>query len=184
MSGVPDRRKAFVMGIVGGIVGAYVMRYYTRKVIPVIFPRALRPADDNLQPDLLEQYALIPRQYEDGETPFQAAGRIAYKSLTGVEPRSQETRTLLGDLVEWSYLITAGAAYGATRTTTRWRDLSGTLFMGLRMWGGDEIAAPLLGLRVGYTRFTPEQHAVLLSAYWVFTAVMTNLTRILYRLFP
>lgn len=184
MSGVPDRRKALVMGIIGGAVGAYAMRWYTRQVIPVIFPRALNSAQPNSRPDPLEARALVPRQYEEGETPFLAAGRIAYTSLTGNPPRSTETRALLGDLAEWAYLLTAGALYGGTRTTTRWRDIAGGFFMGIRMWAGDEISAPLFGLRAGPTRFTEQQHGVLLSAYWVYSFVMANVTRFLYRLFP
>lgn len=184
MSGVPDRRKAALMGVIGGVLGAYAMRYYTRRVVPVVFPRALLPAEDSGRPDPLEDRALVPRQYADGETPFQAAGRRAYQSLTGSAPRSLETRDLLGDLTEWAYLITAGFLYGGTRTTTRWRDIAGGFFMGLRMWGADEIGAPLLGLRAGSTRFAREQHVVLLTAYWVFSFVMTNVTRFLYRLFP
>ncbi len=184
MSGVPDRRKAMMMGIMGGVVGAYAMRWYTRKLVPVIFPWALLPAEEDGRPDPLETRALVPRQYEDGETPFQAVGRLGYQTLTGSTPRSAETRQLLGDLTEWAFLIAAGAGYGATRTTTRWRDLAGGFFMGLRLWGADEISAPILGLRAGPTRFTEAQHGLLLSAYWVFSLIMANTTRFLYRLFP
>ncbi|MBE2267993.1 MAG: hypothetical protein IAE80_07150 [Anaerolinea sp.] len=183
-SDVPDRRKALIMGIIGGVVAAYVMRWYTRKVVPVIAPRALRAASVSSRPDPLEERALVPRQYEDGESPFQAAGRIVYTKLTGNAPQSEETRVLLGDLAEWAALIGAGAGYGGTRTTTRGRDIAGGFFMGIRLWTADELMSPLLGLRAGPTRYSLHQHIVLLSAYWVYTFVMANLTRVLYRLLP
>ena len=66
----------------------------------------------------------------------------------------------------------------------RWGGRAGGFVMGLRLWGPAEISAPLLGLRAGPTRFTETQHGLLLSAYWVFSLVMANTTRFLYRLFP
>lgn len=179
-----DRRKAALIGLVGGLAGAYAMRYYTRKIVPVLFPFVLRPAISDGRTDPLEKRALVKPRYEEGETTMQTAGRVIYTNLAGKAPRFAETRELLGDIAEWAYLILAGFTYGGTRTTTRPRDIAGGFFMGIRMWLADEMFAPLLGLRAGPTRFTMPQHAVLLSAYWVYSFIMANVTRILYRVLP
>ncbi|MBX3086783.1 MAG: hypothetical protein KF716_34440 [Anaerolineae bacterium] len=180
--GEPDRRKALMMGILGGMVGTVVMRYYTRHIVRGMFPGAFVPNVNATQIDPQERHALVPRQYEDGETLFETAGRVAYTLSTGNKPQDSETRQRLGTLVEAAYFIAAGAAYGGTRTSTRWRDFAGGFFMGIRMWVGEEIGAPLLGLRAGVTRFTLKQHLILLTRYWSFTLVMANVTRVLYRL--
>ena len=44
------------MGVIGGVLGAYAMRYYTRQIVPVVFPRALLPAADSGRPDPLEDF--------------------------------------------------------------------------------------------------------------------------------
>ncbi len=183
-SGRLDRRKAALIGLIGGAVGAYAMRYYTRKIVPVYFPFVLRPAISDGRIDPLEKRAFVKPRYDEGETTMQVAGRVVYTNLAGKAPRYGETRELLGDIAEWAYLILIGMVYGGTRTTTRPRDIAGGFFMGIRLWLADEVFAPLLGLRAGPTRFTIRQHAVLLSAYWVYSFIMANLTRILYRILP
>jgi hypothetical protein len=178
--GVPDRRRALVMGIMGGFIGAMAMRYYKRRIVPQLLPQPVYEAATSLTPDPQEKLSLVLPQYENGETPHEAAGSALYTTLTGNEPTA-DTRRMVGELVELAYLISAGAAYGGTRTSTRYRDIAGGFFMGLRMWTGEEVIAPLLGLRAGFTRFSAEQHIVLLTSYWVYTFVMAQVTRILYR---
>lgn len=183
-SGIPDRRKGFIVGIVGGLIGVYAMRRYTRDLLPILFPYASAPAQSDADSDPLEARSPVGQLYQPGETAFEAAGRVAYTLLANRQPQARETRNLLGTLAQWLFGLSAGFAYGATRTTTRPRDIAGGFFYGIRLWLSDEIAAPLLGLRAGPTRFTPQQHFALLTTYWVYSFVTVNVTRVLYRLLP
>jgi hypothetical protein len=180
--GVPDRRKSMVMGIIGGLAGAYAMRRYLLDVMPKLFPDANNPPKMTDEPDPLEERAPFGRLYQSDESGYQVAGRVAYKLVTS-ESATLAQRPQLGDFVQWGVGLLAGITYGATRTSTLPRDIAGGFFYGIRLWLGDEILMPLLGLRAGPTRFTPRQHFALLTSYWVYSFVTTNLTRILYRLF-
>lgn len=180
--GVPDRRIGLIVGIFGGLIGAYAMRRYTHDVLPRLFPHANDPAQPALKPDPLEQRALFGQLYQSGETVHSTSGRVAYTYLTKQTPQSSETRNLLGDLAQWGFGLLAGVAYGATRTSTLPRDIAGGFFYGIRLWLADELLAPLFGLRAGPTRFTANQHVALLTTYWVYTFVTANVTRWLYLL--
>jgi hypothetical protein len=180
--GVPDRRKGLLMGIVGGLAGAYAMRRYTREALPKLFPSADDPAYMSDQPDPLEKRTPFGRLYQEGESAYQAQGRLAYEMATGNTVRTLEARARLGDYVQWGMGLLAGIAYGATRTSTLPRDIAGGFFYGIRLWLADELLMPLLGFRAGPTRFTRRQHFALLTTYWVYSFVTANLTRILYRL--
>jgi hypothetical protein len=179
--GTPDRRKGFIVGIAGGLIGAYVMRRYVSDVIPRLFPDVDDPARSRT--DALERRAPFGPLYEPHESAYDAGGRIAYTLVTGTPPQTPETRRLLGDLARWGAGLFLGVMYGATRTSTLPRDIAGGFFYGIRIWLGDEILLPLLGLRAGPSRFTRRQHFALLTAYWVYSFVTTNTTRLLYRLF-
>lgn len=181
--GMPDRRKGLVMGIIGGLVGAYLMRRYSRELLPQLFPDANDPPQRTDNPDLLEERAPFGQLYQPDETSYEAGGRVVYELATGKSPQTQAERQQLGDLAHWGVGLMAGIAYGATRTSTLPRDIAGGFFYGIRLWLGDEIFMPLLGFRAGPTRFTLRQHLALLTRYWVYSFVTTNVTRILYRLF-
>lgn len=180
--GVPDRRIGLIVGIFGGLVGAYAMRRYTRDVLPRLFPHADDPAQPAQKPDPLESRAPFGPLYIPGETAYLTSGRIIYTRLTHQQPMESATRHQLGDLAQWAFGLLAGIAYGATRTSTLPRDMAGGFFYGIRLWLADEILAPLLGLRAGPTRFTANQHLALLTTYWAYTFVTANLTRWLYLL--
>ncbi|MEP7291001.1 MAG: hypothetical protein ABI835_04420 [Chloroflexota bacterium] len=181
--GVPDRRKGLVIGIVGGLVGAYAMRRYVRDLLPNWFPDASDPAQITDQPDPLERRAPFGQLYIPGENTYQAIGRVTYELTAHHPPPTLAQRQQLGDWAQWGMGLFAGIAYGATRTSTLPRDIAGGFFYGIRLWLGDEILLPLLGLRAGPTRFTKRQHFALLTSYWVYSFVTANLTRVLYRLF-
>lgn len=180
--GVPDRRKGLVMGIVGGLVGALVMHRYTRHALPRLFPDADAPAYITDQPDPLEKRAPFGQLYEEGESAYQAQGRLAYELTTGKTVRTEAARVRLGDYAQLALGLLAGISYGATRTSTLPRDIAGGFFYGIRLWLADELLMPLLGFRAGPTRFTRRQHFALLTTYWAYSFVTTNVTRILYRL--
>jgi hypothetical protein len=176
--GTPDRRKGLVMGIFGGLIGAYVMLRYQREVLPMLFPDDPYPASGD---DPAVDHALPGRLYQPGETAYEAGGRFV-ASLLQAESTPQD-RQRLGDLAHWAIGLFLGITYGATRTSTLPRDFAGGFFYGIRIWLGDEIIFPLLGLRTSPKHFTRKQHFALLTTYWVYSFVTTNTTRLLYRLF-
>lgn len=180
--GVPDRRKGLVMGIVGGLVGAYLMRRYTRDLLPKLFPDANDAPQMTGGNDPLEKRAPFGQLYQRDETAYAAGGRVVYELATGKTAPFQR-RMQLADYAEWGAGLMAGIAYGATRTSTLPRDIAGGFFYGIRLWLGDELMMPLLGLRPGPTRFTWRQHFALLTRYWVYSFTTANVTRILYRIF-
>ncbi|MBK8032032.1 MAG: hypothetical protein IPK17_21655 [Chloroflexi bacterium] len=152
MSGVPDRRKAALMGVIGGVLGAYAMRYYTRRVVPVVFPRALLPAEDSGRPDPLEDRARAPavrrrrNTVSGGGTPRLPVADRKRAALAGnARPARRPHRMGVSD---HSGVPLRRRAHDDALARYR-----GGFFMGLRMWGADEIGAPLLGLRAGSTRF-------------------------------
>lgn len=182
-SGVPNRWKGLAVGIVGGIVGTVAQRYYEQNVAPRYFPAVRPPARENrTTPDPVEQRAYFAPQYEPDETLTQTVTRAAYTLFHRRVPRYAETRQLGEDVAEFAIGMFIGAMYGGTRTTTRARDIAGGFFFGIRLWLGEVVGAPLLGFTPGPTRFSPEQHAHLLTRWWVYSFVTTNVTRVLYRL--
>jgi uncharacterized membrane protein len=182
-SGVPNRWKGLAIGVVGGIAGTIARRYYEQKIAARYFPPTMPPAKmDAGTPDPVEQRAHFAPHYRDDETMMQTAAYAFYERLYGHRPQTAEARTLAEDVGDFIRGMLMGAAYGGTRTTTRARDIAGGFFFGIRLWLGETVVGTLLGLRPGPTRFSPEQHAHLLTSYWVFSFVATNVTRILYRL--
>jgi hypothetical protein len=161
---------------VGGLVGAIAMRYYERSIAPQIFPGVTDP------PENAEIAPPLAKQYRNGETASAAWGRILFKFLMGHEPVFGETKTQLGTFVQLAYGMAMGAAYGGTRTTTRWRDLASGFFYGIRLWLGETLGLSLFGLRADPRSFSPRQHLWRLSRQWVYSFTTTAVTRILYRL--
>ena len=70
-------------------------------------------------------------------------------------------------LLAWG--MAAGALYGATRTTTRWRDVAGGFFYGLRLFAGDTFGMALLGLRPDPKQISTREHVSWLLGHWVFS---------------
>jgi len=172
----PDFRIGFFVGILGGLVGALVMRGYERKIAPQIFPGV------SDQPENAEITPPIVKLYRDGETASAAWGRILFTMLMNHEPVFGQTQNQLQEWVYLAYGMTMGAFYGGTRTTTRWRDLASGFFYGLRLWLGETLGLSLLGLRADPRSFSLRQHGWHLSRQWVYSFTTTAVTRILYRL--
>ena len=182
-SRVPNRWKGLAVGIIGGLIGTIAQRYYEQSIAPRYFPPRLPPANQgSTAPDPVEQRAYFSPQYRPDETMLQTAARTFYTLLRGSEPQEAETKQLAEDVAEFGYGLFSGALYGGTRTTTRARDFAGGFFFGIRLWLGETIGGALLGFAPGPTRFSPEQHARLLTRYWVYSFTTTAVTRLLYRL--
>ncbi len=178
--GTPDRRVGLVMGIFGGLIGAGAMLIYKRHLLPKLFPDAPYPASGDDPP--LDR-APFGRLYQSGETAYEASGRITAALLQPDAAPMPEDRQRFGDWAHWASGLLLGITYGATRTSTLPRDFAGGFFYGIRIWLGDEIFLPLIGLRASPAHFSRKQHFALLTTYWVYSFVTANTTRLLYRLF-
>ncbi len=154
--GIPDRRKGLVIGIVGGLIGAYAMRRYQRDVLPKLFP------DVDLK-----------------ATASEVSVPMAYTLLTETIPSAEEQHRLEAG-ARWGTGVLMGLVYGATRTSTLPRDFAGGFFYGIRLWIGDEI---IYRLTEGAEASDRRPHVALLTGYWVYSFVTANSTRLLYRLF-
>jgi len=184
-SGIPNRQKAALLGIIGGIAGVLAMQWFQRHWLPVLFPEFQQAPQGNAMTiaDPVEALAVIPSASQPGEHAAQTLARLVYEKLTPAPAATPQRRAAFDSAMEWVIGISAGIGYGGTRTTTRWRDIAGAFFMGIRMWIGEIMGTPVFGLRLGPTRYSPKQLLALQIRYWSFTFVMTTVTRILYRLF-
>ncbi len=176
-----DRRKGLFVGLIGGAVGVLALKLYWElesQILPADFNPPL-PDEVKMLPDFKPAFGQL---YRDGESPTAAAGRFLYEQATHEEPDAA-TRHQLDDAALFAWGMGAGALYGATRTTTRWRDIAGGFFYGLRLFAGDTIGMALLGLRADPKQISAREHVSWLLGHWVFSFVATNVTRVLYRLF-
>jgi hypothetical protein len=174
----PNRWKGFVLGAVGGIAGVLAMRSYW-KAVTVLVGDDPRKQSDKGPPHTLDSISLIGQHHEAGESTTAAVGRIAYQAIAGKPPESQETRTLLSELVHWLLSLVMGGVYGAIRRRADLPDVPGGLALGVGLWFfGDEVAMPLLGLANGPTAYPPTLHAYALGAhipYGLATSATTQL---------
>jgi hypothetical protein len=179
----PNRTKALILGIVGGLVGMAARRYYDREIAPDIFGREQppRPADPAL-PDPVESRAMAAPYYRDGESDMETSARLLY-ALRNRREISPDTQKEWANALDWAYGTLVGAMYGGTRTTTRARDFAGGFFFGIRLWLGQIVGLSYLGLRPGPTRYSAQSHLRLLASIWVYSFTSTLITRLLYRLF-
>jgi hypothetical protein len=161
------------------------MRYYWQLATVLNGGQDPRKADqpnDNRQP--LDMISLIGKNHEDGESSTAAMGRIAYQALTGKEPQSQETRTILSYLVHWLISMGVSGLYGGWRGRAAGPDIEGGAAMGTGLWLlGDELAMPLLGLTDGPTAYSPLLHLHSFGAHIAYGVACSVTTQILYRLF-
>lgn len=177
--GQPNRVKAALAGVLGGLAGALALRLYSRHIAPAVFPYQADPAYHDINP--AHSIALAGRHYQTGESAPAALGRLGYDQIVGEAPDA----TAREQLEAWMPVVlgvVAGVMYGGTRTTTRARDLAGGFFFGIRLWLMDSIGAALLGLRPGPRAYSRQQHGWRLVGFWVYSFTTTAVTRILYRM--
>lgn len=177
--GHPNRAKAALVGIVGGLAGAYTMRFYWRAIAPAIFPPEANPANHDVNP--AHSISLFGKHHQLNESAPAAFGRIVYDQLVGETPDDAAREQFVASIPVLLGII-AGILYGGTRTTTRARDIAGGFFYGIRLWFNDTMGTALLGLRPGPGAYSREQHTWRLVGFWVYSFTTTAITRILYRL--
>jgi hypothetical protein len=173
--------KGFVVGTLGGVAGVLAMSYYWQVASTLSGGDPRKASKPNDEPQPLDSISLIGTNHEEGESSTAAMGRIAYRVLTGKEPRTQETRTVLSYLVHWLISMFASGLYGVVRGRARVFDVRGGAAMGTSLWLlGDELTMPLLGLTEGPTAYTPALHFHAFGAhiaYGVASSVATQLLR-------
>jgi len=183
----PNRWKGFVTGMLGGAVGVIAMDYYWQTVAPVLDrlskERGIGATTEAYPESLnLDSLAIAGEQYQVEESSTATLGRILYQWITGKEPESEETKTVLSYLVHWVYGILQGGIYGAlTSSEDDGLDILGGPAYAAGLWlFGDELVVPVLGLQSGPTAVPPVQHANRLGAhlaYGLATGIATGLLR-------
>jgi len=177
--GHPDRFKAALVGIIGGLAGAYALRCYWNTIAPTIFPPEANPANHDVNP--AHSISLVGKQYQFNESAPAALGRVVYRQIAGKAPDDM-ARERLEAVMPILLGVFAGILYGGTRTTTRARDIAGGFFFGIRIWFNDTIGSALLGLRPGPGAYSREQHVWRMIGFWVYSFTTTAITRVVYRL--
>jgi hypothetical protein len=180
-----SRWKGCVLGMIGGVAGTLAMNYYQEVT------KALRQA---LQPDSPKQpsgpasqklWSLVGQQHKEGESATEAVGRILYRTATGEEPKTEETRKTLSTLVHWGYGTEMGGWYGFFRPDADGLDIVGGLAFGAVLWAaGDELGVPLLGLSKAPGAYPKSIHAETLGAHLAYGAVTAAATRVLLKVVP
>ena len=175
--------KGFVVGTLGGVAGVLAMSYYWQVASALSGGDPRKASKPNDEPQPLDSISLIGTNHEEGESSTAAMGRIAYQVITGKEPRTQETRTVLSYLVHWLISMFASGLYGAVRGKGHLLDVSGGAAMGTSLWLlGDEVAMPLLGLTDGPTAYPPVLHLHAFGAHIVYGVASSVTTQLLRRL--
>jgi hypothetical protein len=174
----PNPWKGIIIGALGGAAGVLAMSAYWQ-VTTSVLGRDPRKQQRPGPPMPLDNISLVGNNHYADESSTAALGRILYQSVTGSEP-SQETKTLLSNLVHWGISLGVSGAYGAVREATRTENhpVEGGLAVGTTLWLlGDEVLMPLLGLTNGPTSYPPALHVHSLGAhvaYGVAAALVTE----------
>jgi hypothetical protein len=176
--------QGFVVGILGGAAGLTSMALYWRYAAPRLEQAVSGQAESDQAPETetpagpLDDVSIPGQLYQGDESSTAALGRLIYTGMTGRPPRAKETKSMLSELVHWSYGLVQGGLYGATRARAGGLDLEGgVVYAGLLWLIGDELAVPLLGLQGGPTAARPVDHLNRLGAhlaYGVATAAVTQ----------
>lgn len=184
----PNRWKGLVTGMVGGAAGVFAMDAYWKKVAPALEQLSKEQGIGNsveVYPAWfdLNSLAVADEVYQGEESSTAALGRVLYQWVTGTEPESEETKTLLSYLVHWAYGILQGGIYGALigSDDDSLGVVSGPAYAAGLWLFGDELAVPVLGLQGGPTAVSPVQHGNRLGAHLAYGLAMGVVTSLLRR---
>jgi hypothetical protein len=177
--------KGFFVGMLGGIFGLLAMRFYWQKVAPSVVHAAEQRnilTGTSEKSETFDDVSIFGPLYQENETASRALGRRIFRLFTGREPRANETKMMLGELLHWDYCMFNGAFYGAMQGRTRGLDLKGGLLYGFVLWlFRDEAIIPLLGLKPGPTASRPVDHLNRLGAHLFYGGATTISTQLFFR---
>jgi hypothetical protein len=172
-----NRWRGFVLGCMGGAAGVWAMNAFMARSSD-LFQKI--PGDRLAGKQ--RSISLVGRQHQEGESSTAALGRMLYHRATGEDPKSDDLKKTLGNMVHWGYGITMGGVWGASRF--RPAGLQRGAVYGSALWlGGDEVAVPLLGLSSAPSAHPPSEHLQTLAAHCVYGAVTAAATGLLKRAF-
>ena len=175
--------KGLVLGAVGGAVGTLAMNAFVRQSTK--WTASPQEAKQGGSTGEAAAFSVAGKQFEEGENSTETVGRLAYRAVTGDEPRTEETRKALAQQVHWAFGAAMGALYGLMRARGPAVDPWGGAAFGAGVWlFGSELSLPLLGLTPGPTATTPAKHAEHLAAHLVYGTVLAATTQTLHRLTP
>lgn len=176
----PNRWQGLVLGALGGLAGTLAMGWYF-KATSTLLPDAQEQDDASAAtPGALDEIAVIGPWYEHGEGSTAAVGRLVYRCITGHDPRADETKTTLSELVHWSFGAAMGGLYGARRIAANGPDTLGGLVFGASVWlFASELAVPLLGFAPGPTAQPAAKHALEFGAHLIYGATTATTTHAL-----
>jgi len=178
----PNRWKGLLLGLVGGAVGTLAMNFYFKAMAPFVDMDATVDDQNGSQSHALDSIAVLGQHYQEGEGSTAAVGRVAYQTIAGASPKTEETRTMLSELVHWGFGMQMGALYGAIRGPTDMPDIVGGLGFGVSVWFlASELAVPVLGFAPGPTKFPLAHHANEFGAHIVYGLTTAATTQVLQR---
>ncbi len=178
----PNRWKGLICGMAGGAAGVTSMAYYW-KAVKSITGQDPREVKKEGEAQTLDTISLLGKNHEDGESSTAAMGRHFYRILTGKDPGSEETRTILSYLFHWVFSIITGGIYGVARAGSAPPDLAGGAVFGISVWlFGDEISMPLMGMTDGPTAYPVKLHLYGAGAHLVYGLTTSITTCILYKI--
>lgn len=182
-----NRWKGFIIGAAGSVAGLMAMRWYWEKIAPTVKERVNLGGTDAYPENVdLDDISQVERHPDPDESSTAVVGSMAYEQVTGSEPETEETRTMLSYLAHWGYGMLQGGLYGAARAangTDKGLDLSGGAAHGFGLWLlGDEVTVPLLGLQEGPSAVSPVGHINRLGAHLAYGLATAATTQILRRM--
>lgn len=179
----PNRWKGYITGAIGGVAGTIAMGYFWQTAKTINGGKDPRQ-ETNEDADDFTEISLIGKHHEDNESSTMAMGRILYTEVAGKAPVSKETKSLLSNVVHYSYGAKQGANYGAFRAGAGAVDILGGLAWGTGLWAlGDELAVSVTGLADGPGKYPLKQHLYRWGAHLTYGLVTSLVARLLYKIF-
>ncbi|MBN9391253.1 MAG: hypothetical protein J0I20_24705 [Chloroflexi bacterium] len=179
----PNRWKGYLTGVIGGVAGTIAMGYFWQAA--KILNGDKDPRQETIEnPGEFTDISLAGKHHEDDESSTMAMGRIAYTFVTAKPPDSDALKSLLSNIVHYSYGAKQGANYGAIRAGTGAFDIEGGLAWGTGLWLlGDELSVSALGLAEGPGKYPLKQHLYRWGAHLTYGLVTSLVARLFYKIF-
>jgi hypothetical protein len=170
-----ERWKKFSLGVIGGLAGLAAMevaQWLTRPFVKKPKPRGTNvfASERTISP--------LGTHHEPDEDATNALARIGYEKIAG-QPPSPAVKRALALAIHIGYGLAWAGVVGLALVRPRHTVGAGALF-GATLWlGGDEIAAPLLGLSDKPTAYHPTQHLQSLIAHLGYGIATVSSTKLL-----